>query len=206
MIVMPRLTASLIAIGVLLFLGLLVRYETAASTRGVFASLVEGADGRLSTSKFQWLLWTVVAIFAFVEVTAERLLRGLSVGDPASPEMPVNLLVAMGLSAATMIVAKGVTSAYARDGLVDKSGVAPVHRGGLLTDDDGAVDLSKAQMVSFTLIAIAFYLIRLLGQAGATPVMVDIDGTLMALMGLSQGGYLGKKMATRDPPPRTQAT
>jgi len=205
MLAMPRFTASLIAIGVLVLLGLLVRYQTAASTRGVFASLVEGADGRLSTSKFQWLLWTVVAMFAFVQVTAERLLRGLSIGDPASPDMPVNLLIAMGLSTATMVVAKGVTSAYARDGLVDKSGAARVQRGGLLTDDDGVVDLSKAQMASFTLIAIAFYLIRLLGQPGSAPVMVDIDGTLMALMGLSQGGYLGKKMATRDPPPRTQA-
>lgn len=31
------------------------------------------------------------------------------------------------------------------------------------------------------------------------PVMVDIDPSLMLLMGLSHAGYLGAKIATRDP-------
>ncbi len=195
---MPRFSASLIAVGVLVFFWLLVRYATAASSRGVLASLVDGADGRPSTSKFQWLVWTVVGVFAYVQVFAERLLRGFPLSDGAGAEMPQNLIIAMGLGAGTMAVAKAVTASYAEAGLVNKSSAGPTQRqGGLLCDDRGVPDLSKTQMLAFTLVAVAVYVIHLLGQASSPPIVVDIDSTLAALLGLSQAGYLAKKIATR---------
>ncbi len=196
---MPRVTATLLALGVLALLALMVRYSAAGSSSGLFAGLVQGADGRPSTSKFQWLLWSIVAIFAFVQVLAERTLRGSRLSDSISLDTPRNLLIAMGLSAATMALAKSITASYGSAGLIDKPKAGPPGAGcgGLLTDDEGEPDLSKAQMVSFTFLAIAVYLVRLLGQPDSKPVMVDVDGNLMALTGLSQGGYLGKKLATR---------
>ena len=197
----PRIAASLIALGVLAFLALAVRYAAPASRRGPVSGLVDGADARLSTSKFQWLLWTVVVLFALVEVFVERLIRGVPLTLATDPQMPVHLLVAMGLSAATMATAKGIAVAYSSAGLIDKSASgAGARRGGLLTDDRGVPDLSKVQMVSFSVIAIAVYVIRLLGQDASAPVLVDIDGSMMALTGLSQLGYLAKKVTTRQTP------
>src|SRR3712207_5582499 len=72
-------------------------------------ALVEGADKRPSTSKFQWWLWTVVVAFAYTLVYAARAWRGnFAVID----DIPPNLLIVMGLSAATMTAAKGITVGY----------------------------------------------------------------------------------------------
>ena len=76
---------------------------------GIFAGawnpwkLVEGADKRPSTSKFQWWLWTVVVIFAYVAIYASRV--NLNHFEALS-EIPQNVLIALGMSAGTMAVAK----------------------------------------------------------------------------------------------------
>jgi hypothetical protein len=196
----PRTLAFLIAAAVTIGVYLAARL----AGRG---DLVRGADGRPSTSKAQWWIWTAVVIFGYVAVFVERWLRG----DPsAGIEVPHNLLLAMGFSATTMAVAKGITTTYVARGMVDRP-AAPVARaatpagaaqpaGGILTDDDGATDLSKVQIVAFTAIAVLVYVVRLAtqGDAATLPVMVDIDPALMTLMGLSHAGYLGAKIATRD--------
>jgi uncharacterized membrane protein len=161
-------------------------------------SLVDGADGRPSTSKAQWWIWTVVVIFGYVAVFAECWLRG----DPSvGIIVPQNLLLAMGFSGASMAVAKAVTTTQVARGLVDKTKTSKV-LGGILTDDDGVPDLGKIQNVAFTIIAVFVYVVRLTtqGDANTLPVMVDIDPSLMLLMGLSHAGYLGAKVATQDKP------
>ncbi len=81
-----------------------------------------------------------------------------------------------------------------------------------MEDDDGAPDLGKIQLLAWTFIAVAVYLfslsqqialrepLRLLTELPNVSSLPDIDGTLMALMGLGQGGYLGKKIAELGPP------
>ena len=44
----------------------------------------------------------------------------------------------------------------------------PRPAGGILTDDDGAADLSKVQIVAFTMIAVLVYIVRLATQGDAT--------------------------------------
>jgi IPT/TIG domain len=206
---MVRLESYGGAFAVLLVMALIVwgsSRRAGIKPRSLLAMLVGGADGRLSTSKFQWLLWTVVAIFGFCAVFIERWMRGdLSVDTT----MPTYLLTAMGLSGLTMSVAKGITTMYASQGLVDKTNPEimgssekkprTLLRGGLITDDHGVPDLAKIQMISFTFIAIGIYFVRLASQPGL-PVLVDIDPALMVLMGLSQGAYLGKKLTTTEAP------
>ena len=210
---MIRLEAFGIASGVVAILGFVTWVATRAasgpSQKNFIGRLVDGMDGRLSTSKFQWFVWTVMGLFAFCEVFTERLLRDLDVNDPS---LPPYLLTAMGFSVATMSAAKGITSSYAASGHVDKSAdtlpaadgselpPTSVTKGGLMTDDDGVPDLSKIQMVSFTLVALVVYLIHLVTQSRETPVLVDIEPSLMVLMGLSQGAYIGKKLTTIETP------
>lgn len=161
--------------------------------------LVEGADGRPSTSKFQWFLWTVVVIFSYTTIFVARARTG---DFEIISNIPQNLLVAMGLSVTTMAAAKGITVSQLTIGRVTKTKVnAPSARlGFLVLDDDGFPDLSKIQMVAWTLIAIGVYFIRLQHEIHTASFQLpEIDSALMVLMGLGQGAYLGKKLTTTKP-------
>ncbi len=187
--------------------------------------LVEGADGSASTSKFQWFLWIIVILFAY---TALWVLRAEHGNYSALSEVPVNLLTVLGFSTGTAAAAKGITSGYVQNGRVVKgpAGVAPagpalagpapggaasagaapggaiVGNGGILQDDSGAPELAKIQMVGFTFIAIGIFLITVIQQIATGNLNVglpNIDSSLMVLMGISQGGYLGKKLVTFSP-------
>lgn len=155
-----------------------------------------GEDGRLSLSKFQFLLWTATVIFTyaalFVHFPSQR-------GQWTS--LPDSVLLAMGFSIVTLATAKGVTSSYVAMGKVVK-GPAMRHprMSDLVVDDDtGLADLSKVQMLAWTLIAVGAYLTTVFGTlASATPPaqFPDIDRALMVLMGLGQGAYLGTKIVS----------
>lgn len=176
--------------------------------KNVIGSLIGGKDGPWSTSKLQWLLWTGTIIFAYVAVFTARAMQG---HHEAVSDIPPNVLLVLGFSAGTMTVAKGITSAYVANGRVAKTG-----SGGLLADDGNATDLSKVQLVSWTVIAIGIYIYTAIATvhsianppAGTTkvPGLPDIDGALMVLTGLSQGGYLGKKLVSATAPQLTSLT
>jgi IPT/TIG domain-containing protein len=197
--------------------------------KGRVWTIVDGFDGARSTSKFQWFAWTATVIFAYVAVYTARAMQG---HPEAVSEIPPNVLLAMGFSAATATVAKGITSAYTDNGRIvgkpkqtraaKKAAAAKAKAktppaaspsiGGLLVDDDGTPDLSKIQLMSWTAIAIGIYIytvvttvhgIATLTKGAVAPGLPDIDGSLMVLMGLSQGGYLGKKLVSKNSPQMT---
>src|SRR5690349_22864686 len=75
--------------------------------------LIRGKDNRWSTSKCQFFLWTVVALFSYASMFAARLghhLLSISKGDITGNviDLPSNLLLAMGLSVTTVLAAKGI--------------------------------------------------------------------------------------------------
>src|SRR6202035_4593072 len=172
-----------------------------------------GAHGRLSSSKLQFFLWTVVALFAYVALYIARVEDGLSLTGAGFPQ---NLLLAMGLSVTTMAAAKGITASYVASGKINKApaatapglqgkGVAnppgntptaAIHLGDVFLDDDGFPDLTKIQMMSWTLVAIGVYLynvVSLINTPSGSLQLPDIDTALLVLMGLGQGAYLAKK-------------
>jgi hypothetical protein len=197
----------------------------------------EGQDGQPSSSKLQFWLWTLVALFSYVAIYAARLLDAHS--TEAIKEIPHNLLIAMGMSIATATGAKSITSSYVQSGKVTKpqaaasntaanqgaggnaqqpqqpqqAGQANAKPGAkassismLFTDDDGTPDLSKIQMLAWTVISIGIYLISVGYEVGSKDPaklaqgLPDIDTALMVLMGLGQGAYLGKKLVTTTTP------
>ena len=166
--------------------------------------LVMGFDGRASTSKFQWFLWTAAILFAYTALWVLRAEQGVL---SAQSVTSAGLLTILGFSAATAVAAKGITGAYVRSGRVTKTTIAsavPVGpRGGILLDDSGAPELAKIQLVGFTLIAIGIFLSTVIHRIVTSPDLTslpDIDTSLVALIVISQAGYLGKKLVTADAP------
>jgi hypothetical protein len=160
--------------------------------------LAEGADGRLSTSKFQVLLWTIVVLYGYVVVETGRFMRG---NFDALDKIPPNVLIALGFTIGTATLAKGITTSFIAAGRIKKNPDPTSGPGTLVADDDGIPDLSKAQLLAWTLLALVVYVVRVFYQLRvATPELPDIDATLMVLMGLGQGAYIGKKLTTTSTP------
>jgi hypothetical protein len=171
--------------------------------------VVLGEDGLLSASKFQFFLWTGITLFAFVWIVAERAAHGL--GNVTLPDLPKNVLIAMGFSVTTLAAAKGITVAYTNSGRVTKplaTAEPSTDLAALVAHDDlKQPDLVKIQMLTWTLIGAVVYLARVVSNIDKyavcrpqTECFPDIDAVLMVLMGLGQGAYLGGKLTTADTP------
>ena len=165
-------------------------------------ALARGHGGNLSASLFQFLVFTALTVFAYVTVFAARFALARTTGDfPVLPEIPVNLFVLMELSVTTAGTGKGITVSYLRQGVLN-----PISKSDLTTDRDGAPDLTKAQMLIWTVVAVGVYLLKLnhfinAGEyEGTTPGLPDIDGALLVLMGASQGGYFAGKLVSKTQP------
>lgn len=166
---------------------------------------MKGFDGFASTSKLQWLLWLVAIIFGY---SALWVLRAEQSDFSALSNVPVNVLTVLGFSTGTAAAAKGITSGFVQTGKVTKpgppqSGATGANTGGIFQDDTGGPELAKIQMMGFTIIAIGIFLATVGHQIAIDNVSVglpNIDSSLLVLMGISQGGYLGKKLVTFGTP------
>jgi hypothetical protein len=163
--------------------------------------LVEGEDGRLSTSKFQFWLWTLVVVFGYCALAFIWLKQHWLELGPTLPTPPRNLLVAMGLSVGTAAAAKGITVSYVSSGRKIKTPASKKAFSQIFEDDGGNPDLSKVQMVAWTFIAISVFLVQIAGHVQKGYVdLPDIDVALVALMGIGQVAYLGNKLVPADAP------
>lgn len=163
-----------------------------------------GFDGFGSTSKLQWFLWLIAILFGYV---ATWVLRAEQGDYAALSDIPVNLLTVLGFSTGTAAAAKGITAGYVQTGKVAKTGVpanpTAATTGGVFQDDSGGPELAKIQMIAFTIIAIGVFLATVFHQIAIGDIkdgLPNIDSSLLVLMGISQGGYLGKKLVTFGTP------
>lgn len=171
-------------------------------------ALVIGEDGRPSTSKFQMLIWSAVVVFSLLAIYQIRFSGGYRQEPPGVPN---NLLIAMGISVATAVSAKSIAVKSAAAAPPSAGGVAaPPSASGIFSNDAGLPDLGKVQLMLWTLIAVGVFLAEVLAliQNPGTPHfdpkvghdvwdlgLPDIGQTLMILMGLGHGAYIGKKIA-----------
>jgi len=167
--------------------------------------VVNGQDGRPSTSKFQFFAWTVVIIFSYVAIVIARFIRPHPHFDVLPDEISPNILLAMGFSVTTVVSAAAITTSQIATDKVRKvnvgSGVGAAHFGALFQDDDGSPSLSKTQMLAWTFIAIVIFLWRVAQQTlMVIPRLPDIEPALVVLTGLGQGAYLGQKLTLTTKP------
>jgi hypothetical protein len=164
--------------------------------------LIEGEDGRASTSKFQFAIWTVAAIFAYVVFTVARIKHGSF--EPIE-NFPPGLLLAMGFSSTTAVAAKGITSNYVDSGRVAKPTATDGQSAAdLVTHDSGAPDLVKVQMLAWTFVAVAVFFVSLYEHIyGPNPDLTslpDVDKALAVLMGIGHGTYVFHKLTLNSVP------
>jgi hypothetical protein len=165
----------------------------------VFRSLVEGADGLASTSKFQWLVWLAAVVFVYVALWVVR----AQAGDySAISDIPANVMTVLGFSTGTMVIAKGIRAAQSPPTQDPNAAKISVSHG-LFADDSGVPELAKVQILTFTFVAVGIFIASFIHQLSSKHVstaLPDIDSSLLVLMGISQGGYLGKKLVTSAMP------
>jgi IPT/TIG domain len=185
-------------LGVVTALGFLVALPRLLDGRKRCSVLWVGSDGRASTSKFQFYIWTAVGLFSYVQLYTVKALGG----DCHPLEgFPRALLIAMGMSTLTLVSAKAITTSLVSGGKIDKSTDSANPLGGLIQDDAGQPELMKIQLLAWTAIAVVVYLLQVFTAALARKCeLPDLDSSLVALMGLGHGAYLGKKLVTTDTP------
>jgi hypothetical protein len=188
---------------------LLLLIVAAACTKGRPQRLYLGEDNRYSSSKFQTVLWFWVVTSAYLAIVLQRMLHA-GAGYIGGVDIPGNLLMLSGLSVLGAAGAKLITTSKveaAKTAAVGSPPTAPAKQpadapaaGNLINDDFNRTDLGDFQMLTFTGIAVIIYAMSAVEfmsviELRRTVSMPDVDATLLALFGLSQAGYLGKKAA-----------
>jgi hypothetical protein len=119
--------------------------------------LVEGADGRLSVSKAQVAVWTAAVAYAYVTLYAARAFQAHDVHPIDS--IPQNVLIVLGISAASAIGAKAITVSKISSNQIQKTDKEPgsASLADLVADDDNCPDLNKVQLLFWTFVSVVVY-------------------------------------------------
>lgn len=155
-------------------------------------SLMRGKYGRASLSNFQIWLWTIVVFttIAYVWMLTGELMK-----------ITNGILVLLGISGAANLGAKITAIAKqtrarqalklpALDAFEPEPNVRP--KWADLISVKGEFNLLKFQMFLFTLLAVAFVAFTVFTEF----LFPELPGNLLLLMGISNGVYLGGKMAS----------
>jgi len=177
-------------------------------------------DGLYSTAKLQFFIWTEVALFTYGYLFTAHAAGPAGVfnwctrNDVAKanykcppnyditgkgPEFPDNLLLLMGLS----ITATAVSRAKGQPpGAIAATGQRSALRAFVQDAGIDALSLPKAQMLAWTVVAAAAYMYTVFQAhpafADATATSYpNIDGALLALVGLGQGAFVVNRFADK---------
>jgi hypothetical protein len=176
--------------------------------------LVMGLDGRTSTSKVQFVLWTIVVLFVLSfllavanspNCTKQVAMKRTTFDCPAMKKFnrtgfaaavgtrfPAELLVLLGLPAGAAIVAKNVSSDNPKPQATsgDDAGVAAGLSQIVSKDTNGDLDLLDCQYFIFNLVALTYFLLQFLTKPQAG--IPEVPSALLVLAGVSTGSYVAK--------------
>lgn len=190
--------------------------------KGVGRGIFVDERNKVSLSRFQTVLWTVVVLSGFLVMVGQNVRKGTA--DPALITFPSELLWLIGISATSLVgspLIRTIQEAKHPDPTdvpptiveLDRIGVIGVNTHPAISSwadmfmgeeiTNGAyVDLGKVQMFFFTLIAVGVYAM-LLGKAIAAGApfneFPDLTEGLVGLLAISHASYLANKAVTRTP-------
>ncbi len=175
-----------------------------------FDMIVTGDDNRYSLSRLQVYLWTIVVAIGFAAVS-------FATGQFAT--IPTNLALLIGVNLGAAVASTAITTAKetaAQTASVANvvppiappvSPAAPLAVPNFIRDIffeagvPASLDLPRTQMFFWTLVTIVTYVVLFVRHFPPAPVsdgfpsMPDVPTGMLALMGVSQGAYLGAKAA-----------
>lgn len=171
-----------------------------------FVRVVNGDDGRWSTSKTTFAIWTYTVVWAFVTI----LIQSRDVPTELQPEY----LLVLGFPASAAVIAKAITKSNVAAGKVTTKEPAagdaaegaetrnPVTGiGQVVTNDHGRIDLLDFQHFAFNLVLLAYFVARFLEEGAAGGRLPDLPDTLLGLTGVAAAAYVGKKGTEGDDVP-----
>ncbi|PIL39189.1 hypothetical protein CR103_13960 [Massilia psychrophila] len=174
-------------------------------------TLILGEDNRYSTSKFQAALWFWLVISGYIAIVFHRM-NAAGWNYIGGVDIPPNLLLLSGISVLTYAGAKAITNSQIEDA-ASKGEVARTRADepavkNLVTSKGDRVDLGDYQMVVITILAVVVYAVGVVEfmehiEFRREITMPDVDATLLAIFGLGQAAYLGKKYAGDTPSAET---
>jgi hypothetical protein len=173
-IVLYALSAGLAGLGIRQR-GLRASLRAALSGRWIL-TLIKSSDGRASLSAFQILLWSFVVAASAVYV---MVLSGTLINVTTGTLTLLGIAGAAGVMAAAVDQPTGAPPVPApawRDLVIERGGTTP--------------DVSRIQMLLFTVVSAAFVLL----QVSNYYVIPDIPAGYLVLMGISNGVYVGRKL------------
>lgn len=152
--------------------------------------LLLNSNGFPTLAKFQFVLWTLVIAFSYFAIHI-IIIIGTDYTDLHGQDVhgiPENLLAMMGISVAVSVIKVSKT---------EISGEKSFRS--IFYNLQGNLDLAQFQMFLWTIIGISIYLYTLFDEIITVSsiyelFLPDISPTLLILMGLSQGAYLGSKL------------
>jgi hypothetical protein len=155
-----------------------------------FSRLITGQDGKWSTSKAGYLLWTYALFFALLATLIHRHDFGTAL-DKLQPEY----LVVLGIPAAAGFGAKAIRSQSpdANAGSPAPPQTNPLKGvGDLVSDDDGDTAMHKVQYLGFNLLLLGYFLVQFLSNEDAQK-LPNLPDTLVGLTGVGAAAYLAQK-------------
>jgi hypothetical protein len=170
--------------------------------RGFFAPLV-GADGRISTSKAQVGLWTVVLVWALAFLLGKTLFANAQLSTVLPEARWDEYLILLGGPYAAAVISKGIVSSKVQDGSLqkpDNSSVPGLDQ--LVRNDAGRADLIDSQYLLFNLVALAYFIVAMAKES----VLPEMPPTLLALTSGAAALYAANKAVETNRPTITGVT
>jgi len=147
--------------------------------------LLDSRTNSYSLANFQSFAWTIVFLGSYFYVAISS---GIILNTSELPDFNFSLIALMGISYGGLL-----TSSYLDKRKIDVTFYKdkPEFKD-LISDPSGGIDLSRLQLLGFTLISIIVYIFYLF-KANVLNGLPGIPETLHTMLLTSQGGYLGNK-------------
>ncbi len=161
---------------------------------------------KVSLSRLQMLLWTVVVLSAYLAAALARVAAGTT-PDPLAIAVPDTLWMLLGISMTSLVGSPLIKGAKVERG-AGEAAANPIKRNassgdarwsdlfkGEETNNFSYLDIAKVQMFFFTLVLVFAYtlLIARAMAGGSFTEFPDLAPGMVALLGISHAGYLTNK-------------
>jgi hypothetical protein len=179
---------------------------------GRFSGVLINERNKMTLSRFQLAVWTLIVLSAFLTIALERVYAGAI--DPLAIALPTQLWALLGISTTSLIGSPLIlstklkkTSKYVKGdqkfGILnynekrEEAEFSDMFRGDENVNED-SIDMAKVQMFFFTLIIAFSYMILLVNSimtidAAQLNSFPELSDGLVALLGISSAGYLTNK-------------